>query len=79
MLMLSSLSLLIIICTSYTTFQCSTKSARSLLKTINNNFGTLAFCRRWLDRLGEVRVVELVGKQNPTDTHPLLPECSRAT
>ncbi|KAL1962163.1 hypothetical protein VTN77DRAFT_509 [Rasamsonia byssochlamydoides] len=27
-------------------------SARSLLKTINENFGTLVFCRRYLDRLG---------------------------
>ena len=29
------------------------KGARSLLNTINKNFGTLAFCRRYLDRLGE--------------------------
>ncbi|KZV87992.1 peptidase M24A, methionine aminopeptidase [Exidia glandulosa HHB12029] len=28
-------------------------SAQSLLKTINKNFGTLPFCRRYLDRLGE--------------------------
>ena len=27
-------------------------SARSLLKTITKNFGTLPFCRRYLDRLG---------------------------
>ena len=27
--------------------------AKSLLNTINKNFGTLAFCRRYLDRLGE--------------------------
>lgn len=27
--------------------------ARSLLHTIDKNFGTLAFCRRYLDRLGE--------------------------
>ena len=33
--------------------QVRTKGARSLLNTINNNFGTLAFCRRYLDRLGE--------------------------
>lgn len=26
--------------------------ARQLLNVINQNFGTLAFCRRWLDRLG---------------------------
>lgn len=28
-------------------------SARSLLKSINKNFGTLPFCRRYLDRIGE--------------------------
>lgn len=32
-----------------------TKGAKSLLNTINKNFGTLAFCRRWLDRIGEER------------------------
>jgi len=29
--------------------------AKSLLTTIQKNFGTLAFCRRWLDRLGETK------------------------
>mmetsp|Transcript_5239 Transcript_5239/g.13173 ORF Transcript_5239/g.13173 Transcript_5239/m.13173 type:complete len:376 (-) Transcript_5239:99-1226(-) len=29
--------------------------AKSLLHCINQNFGTLAFCRRWLDRLGETK------------------------
>jgi hypothetical protein len=29
--------------------------AKQLLGTINNNFGTLAFCRRYLDRLGETK------------------------
>jgi len=28
-------------------------SAKALLKTINKNFGTLAFCPRYLDRIGE--------------------------
>ncbi|KAI0094479.1 peptidase M24A, methionine aminopeptidase [Irpex rosettiformis] len=28
-------------------------SAKSLLKTINKNFGTIPFCRRYLDRAGE--------------------------
>ncbi|KAK0554580.1 Methionine aminopeptidase 2 [Tilletia horrida] len=28
-------------------------SARTLLNTINKNFGTIPFCRRYLDRLGE--------------------------
>jgi methionyl aminopeptidase len=27
--------------------------AKQLYNTITKNFGTLAFCRRWLDRLGE--------------------------
>ena len=27
--------------------------AKSLLSSINQNFGTLPFCRRYLDRLGE--------------------------
>jgi len=30
-------------------------SSKSLLNVINNNFGTLAFCKRWLDRLGQTR------------------------
>jgi len=29
--------------------------SRQLLSTINKNFSTLAFCRRWLDRLGETK------------------------
>ena len=28
--------------------------AKSLLHTVNQNFGTLAFCKRWLDRLVEI-------------------------
>eukprot|EP00923_Selenidium_pygospionis_P014121 GHVN01024316.1.p1 GENE.GHVN01024316.1~~GHVN01024316.1.p1 ORF type:complete len:464 (-),score=96.62 GHVN01024316.1:330-1721(-) len=31
------------------------KTARDLLKTIDENFRTLAFCRRWLDDLGHPR------------------------
>jgi len=31
--------------------------SKQLLNTINKNFGTLAFCRRWLDRLGETKYV----------------------
>jgi len=30
-------------------------SAKSLLKSINKNFGTLPFCRRYLDRAGETK------------------------
>jgi methionyl aminopeptidase len=29
------------------------QTARSLLKSIQKNFGTLPFCRRYLDRAGE--------------------------
>lgn len=29
--------------------------AKQLLATINENFSTLAFCRRYLDRIGETR------------------------
>lgn len=29
--------------------------SKGLLNVINKNFGTLAFCRRWLDRLGETK------------------------
>lgn len=29
--------------------------AKGLLNTITKNFGTLAFCRRWLDRAGETK------------------------
>ncbi|XP_077980177.1 methionine aminopeptidase 2-like [Glandiceps talaboti] len=39
--------------------------AKLLLKTINENFGTLAFCRRWLDRLGETKY--LMGLKNLCD------------
>lgn len=28
-------------------------SAKNLLNVINKNFGTLPFCRRYLDRLGQ--------------------------
>ncbi|KAI0081102.1 methionine aminopeptidase 2-like protein [Panus rudis PR-1116 ss-1] len=31
------------------------QTAKSLLKTIDKNFGTIPFCRRYLDRLGESR------------------------
>jgi methionyl aminopeptidase len=30
-------------------------TAKSLLRTINKNFGTLPFCRRYLDRIGETK------------------------
>lgn len=36
-------------------------TAKSLLRTINTNFGTLPFCRRYLDRLGESKYLMGVG------------------
>ncbi|VDD80814.1 unnamed protein product [Mesocestoides corti] len=39
--------------------------ARQLLSTIDKHFGTLAFCRRWLDRLGETKY--LMGLKNLVD------------
>lgn len=30
-------------------------NAKRLHKIINENFGTLAFCRRWLEQIGEVK------------------------
>ena len=45
--------------------------ARSLLKTIDKNFGTLAFCRRFLDRLGEEKY--LLGLKNLCDSGIVTP------
>ncbi|KAI8330374.1 peptidase M24, structural domain-containing protein [Chlamydoabsidia padenii] len=39
--------------------------AKSLLKTINQQFGTLPFCRRYLDRIGETKY--LMALKNLTD------------
>ena len=36
-------------------FHCRLAKSKQLLNVINKNFGTLAFCRRWLDRLGQER------------------------
>jgi methionyl aminopeptidase len=39
---------------SFTYFQfLRNAKSKQLYNTITKNFGTLAFCRRWLDRLGE--------------------------
>ena len=51
------------------------KGAKKLLKHINKNFDTLAFCRRWLDDAGETR--HLVSLKNLVNaglvtTHPPL-------
>ena len=39
-------------------------SAKSLLKTINKNFGTIPFCRRYLDRVGESKYLLAVSPYN---------------
>ncbi|KAH0512777.1 Methionine aminopeptidase 2 [Microtus ochrogaster] len=49
---------------------------KHLLNVINENFGTLAFCRRWLDRLGESKY--LMALKNLCDlgiVDPYLPLC----
>jgi len=38
-------------------------SAKNLLNVINKNFGTLPFCRRYLDRLGQEKY--LLGVKQP--------------
>ena len=48
------------------TFVDRLQRAKTLLNTINQNFSTLAFCRRWLDRLGESKY--LMGLKNLCDT-----------
>lgn len=30
-----------------------TRAGRNILNVINKNFDSLAFCKRWIDRLGE--------------------------
>lgn len=44
---------------------CRLTTAKSLLKTINNQFGTLAFCRRYLDRIGETKYLLAVRSNRP--------------
>jgi methionine aminopeptidase 2 len=39
----------------FLTLFCRVAKSKQLLNVINQNFGTLAFCRRWLDRLGQTR------------------------
>ncbi|XP_071170631.1 methionine aminopeptidase 2-like [Mytilus edulis] len=41
------------------------QKSKQLLNCINQNFGTLAFCRRWLDRLGQSKY--LIALKNLTD------------
>ncbi|XP_064384558.1 methionine aminopeptidase 2-like isoform X2 [Halichondria panicea] len=49
--------------------------AKSLLNVINQNFGTLAFCRRWLDRLGQTKylmALKNLGDSGIVDAYPPL-------
>jgi len=47
------------------------KSAKTLLHAIEKNFGTLAFCRRWLDDAGETR--HLMALKNLVDNELVQP------
>lgn len=51
------------------------QKSKQLLATINKNFGTLAFCRRWLDRIGETRylmALKDLGEKGIVDAYPPL-------
>ncbi|CCK69443.1 methionine aminopeptidase KNAG_0C03360 [Huiozyma naganishii CBS 8797] len=53
----------------------SLTSAKKLLKTIDDNFGTLPFCRRYLDRLGEEKYLFALNslvKQGAVQDYPPL-------
>ena len=56
----------------------SLTSAKALLKSINKNFGTLPFCRRYLDRAGESKYLlalnNLVAQGIVQDYPPLCDE-----
>jgi len=41
---------------------CRLQSAKTLLKSITKNFGTLPFCRRYLDRAGESKYLLAVSQ-----------------
>lgn len=47
------------------------QKSKQLLSVINQNFGTLAFCRRWLDRLGQTKY--LIALKNLCDVGILDP------
>ncbi|THV01412.1 peptidase M24A, methionine aminopeptidase [Dendrothele bispora CBS 962.96] len=58
-------------------------SAKSLLNTINKNFGTIPFCRRYLDRIGESKYLlalnHLVSQGIVEDYPPLCDELGAMT
>ena len=61
----------------------SLTSAKALLKSINKNFGTLPFCRRYLDRAGESKYLlalnNLVAQGIVQDYPPLCDEIGSMT
>ncbi|XP_014673104.1 PREDICTED: methionine aminopeptidase 2-like [Priapulus caudatus] len=49
--------------------------SKQLLNIVNQNFGTLAFCRRWLDRLGQTKylmALKNLGDMGIVDPYPPL-------
>ena len=64
-------------------FFISLTSAKALLKSINKNFGTLPFCRRYLDRAGESKYLlalnNLVAQGIVQDYPPLCDEIGSMT
>ncbi|XP_053990733.1 uncharacterized protein LOC128882912 isoform X2 [Hylaeus volcanicus] len=47
------------------------KNSKSLLHAIEQNFGTLAFCRRWLDDIGQTR--HLIALKNLVESEVIVP------
>ncbi len=54
----------------------SSQSARSLLKSIQRNFGTVPFCRRYLDRAGEKNYLLAVRLLPPIPREVVLTVCA---
>lgn len=51
------------------------QTSKTLLNIINKNFGTLAFCKRWLDRAGAVKygmALKDLCDKNIVDAYPPL-------
>lgn len=51
-------------------------SAKNLLNVINKNFGTLPFCRRYLDRLGQDKYLLGVSNHSEDSTNQYANSCS---
>lgn len=56
----------------------SLTSAKSLLKSITSNFGTLPFCRRYLDRVGESKYLLAVSALKTLPENRLITRCLTA-